>query len=155
MTYITFSTLSGTATVMRFADRTSTNGTLTAYRSIRELGLTEHVTVVAGQEHRWLAYVARRYRSGRHVAKLPLVVAFHGRNGSARYLAQQTQWADVAEARGLVLVFPSSTRMSRHPCPVTAFIDVRATGRVTSAVPGSGGSSPTSGSAEPARGGYR
>lgn len=92
--------------VMRFADRTSTNGTLTAYRSIRELGLTEHVTVVDGQEHRWLAYVPRRFRSGRHAAKLPLVVAFHGRNGSARYLAQQTQWADVAEARGLVLVFP-------------------------------------------------
>ncbi len=39
---------------------------------------------------------------------LPVVLAFHGRNGSGRYMAQQTGWHEVAEARGFIVVYPQA-----------------------------------------------
>jgi poly(3-hydroxybutyrate) depolymerase len=94
---------------LRFADRDSTVGTLVRYQSARDLGLREYRATLAGYERRWYVYLPKRYKwLTRHGAELPVVFAFHGRNGSSRYVAQQTQWDGVAEDRGFIAVFPQS-----------------------------------------------
>lgn len=94
---------------LRFADRDSTVGTLVRYQSAQDLGLREYRATLAGYERRWYVYLPTQYqRLTRRGAELPVVIAFHGRNGSSRYLAQQTQWDDVAEDRGVIAVFPQA-----------------------------------------------
>jgi poly(3-hydroxybutyrate) depolymerase len=94
---------------LRFTDQDSVNGHLVPFLTAKQMRLTPYIGTFAGQTRRWLVYLPTHYRAltsrGR---KLPVVLAFHGRNGSGRYMAQQTEWHKVAEARGLIAVFPQA-----------------------------------------------
>jgi poly(3-hydroxybutyrate) depolymerase len=101
---------------LRFADQDSTNGSLVRFQSAKDLGLGEFRGTFGGNERRWYVYVPKRYaKLTRGGVELPVVMVFHGRNGSSRWVAQQTQWADVAEDRGFIAVFPQAA-----PPPGTA-----------------------------------
>lgn len=94
---------------LRFTDQDSINGHLVPFRTAKQMRLTEHTATIAGQTRRWLVYLPTRYRQlTNHGRKLPLVLAFHGRNGSGRYMAQQTGWHQVGEARGFIVVYPQA-----------------------------------------------
>lgn len=94
---------------LRFTDQDSVNGHLVPFRTAKQMRLTEYIATLAGQPRRWLVYLPTNYREltarGR---TLPVVLAFHGRNGSGRYMAQQTGWHEVAEARGFIVVYPQA-----------------------------------------------
>jgi poly(3-hydroxybutyrate) depolymerase len=94
--------------VVRFPDNKSYNGTLHAEKSIADMGLTETIkSLRPGEPRRWLTYVPPQYQ--KLVAegkKLPLLFSFHGRNGSARFQAQISQWHDVARDEGFIVVYP-------------------------------------------------
>jgi poly(3-hydroxybutyrate) depolymerase len=94
---------------LRFADHDSTNGSLVGFQSAQDLGLDDFRGTFGDSERRWYVYVPKKYaKLTRRGAELPVVMVFHGRNGSARWVAQQTQWADVAEDRGFIAVFPQA-----------------------------------------------
>jgi poly(3-hydroxybutyrate) depolymerase len=102
--------------VVRFEDRLSNNGTLTEFKSVADMRLQEFRADLAGYQRRWYVYRPSNYASLTAGGKqLPVVLVFHGRNGSARYVAQQTRWADVAEARGFIAVF-----VAADPAPGTS-----------------------------------
>ncbi|RRH79533.1 hypothetical protein EH244_31830 [Variovorax beijingensis] len=94
--------------VVRFPDNKSYNGTLHAEKSIADMGLAETIkSLRPGEPRRWLTYVPPQYQ--KLVAegkKLPLLFSFHGRNGSARFQAQISQWHDVARDEGFIVVYP-------------------------------------------------
>ncbi|MDR6890773.1 MULTISPECIES: PHB depolymerase family esterase [Variovorax] len=94
--------------VVRFPDNKSYNGTLHAEKSIADMGLTETIkSLRPGEPRRWLTYVPPQYQ--KLVAegkKLPLLFSFHGRNGSARFQAQISEWHDVARDAGFIVVYP-------------------------------------------------
>jgi len=96
--------------VLRFLDDTRVNGSLHAWESISEMGLTEsskEFSAAAGGKQRWLIYVPTNYAAltagGK---KVPLVFSLHGRKGSARWQAMMTQWHKIAEAKGFIIVYP-------------------------------------------------
>lgn len=94
---------------LRFTDQDSVNGHLVPFRTAKQMRLTEYTATLAGQTRRWLVYLPSNYRKlTAHGRTLPLVLAFHGRNGSGRYMAQQTGWHEVAEARGFIVVYPQA-----------------------------------------------
>jgi hypothetical protein len=94
---------------LRFTDQDSVNGHLVPFRTAKQMRLTEYIATLAGQARRWLVYLPSNYRKlTTHGRTLPLVLAFHGRNGSGRYMAQQTGWHEVAEARGFIVVYPQA-----------------------------------------------
>jgi poly(3-hydroxybutyrate) depolymerase len=94
---------------LRFTDQDSVNGHLVPFQTARQMRLTEYTTTLGGQTRRWLVYLPSNYRKlTAHGRRLPLVLAFHGRNGSGRYMAQQTGWHEVAEARGFIVVYPQA-----------------------------------------------
>ncbi|MDR6456531.1 poly(3-hydroxybutyrate) depolymerase [Variovorax beijingensis] len=94
--------------VVRFPDNKSYNGTLHAEKSIADMGLTETIkSLRPGEPRRWLTYVPPQYQ--KLVAegkKLPLLFSFHGRNGSARFQAEISEWHDVARDEGFIVVYP-------------------------------------------------
>lgn len=95
--------------VVRFPDNKSYNGTLHAEQSIIDMELIETSKELRAGEgpRRWLTYVPPNY--SQLVAdgkKLPLMFSFHGRNGSARFQAQISQWHDVAKTAGFIVVYP-------------------------------------------------
>jgi poly(3-hydroxybutyrate) depolymerase len=94
---------------LRFTDQDSVNGHLVPFRTARQLRVTEYTATIGGQARRWLVYLPSNYRKLTAKGRtLPLVLAFHGRNGSGRYMAQQTEWHEVAEARGFIVVYPQA-----------------------------------------------
>ncbi|WP_217567234.1 PHB depolymerase family esterase [Streptomyces sp. GbtcB7] len=94
---------------LRFTDQDSVNGHLVPFRTAQEMGLRWCTKTIGGASRRWLVYLPTRYRSlTRHGRRLPVVMSFHGRNGSARFHAQQSYWADVAEKYGFIAVFPQA-----------------------------------------------
>jgi poly(3-hydroxybutyrate) depolymerase len=94
---------------LRFTDQDSINGHLVPFRTSQQLRLTQYNATIDGQPRRWQVYLPTNYHKlTAHGRKLPLVLAFHGRNGSGRYMAQQTEWHEVAEARGFIVVYPQA-----------------------------------------------
>lgn len=93
--------------VVRFNDDTTVNGSVQVQQNAEQMGLTDTTAQIAGTERRWLTYLPKNYAQltagGR---TLPLVLSFHGRNGSARWQAQISRWHEVAEARGFIVVYP-------------------------------------------------
>lgn len=94
--------------VVRFPDNKSYNGTLHQEKSIADMGLIETTKELRpGDPRRWLTYVPPQYAQlvaeGR---RLPLLFSFHGRNGSARFQAQISEWHDVARSEGFIVVYP-------------------------------------------------
>lgn len=93
--------------VVRFRDDTRTNGSLRPDLTIAEMGLLETTKEFNGESRRWLTYLPSNYDSlvaqGR---RLPVIFSFHGRNGSARWQAQISEWHKVAETEGFIVVYP-------------------------------------------------
>ena len=120
--------------VVRFPDNKSYNGTLHPEQSIADMGLIETIKELRpGVPRRWLTYVPPNYAqlvaAGK---KLPLLFSFHGRNGSARFQAQISQWHDVARDEGFIVVYPHglgatwTTSIAADNVDVEFFLDLLA-----------------------------
>lgn len=118
--------------VVRFPDNKSYNGTLHAEKSIADMGLAEtHKALRPGEPRRWLTYVPPQYQQlVAEGKKLPLLFSFHGRNGSARFQAQISEWHDVARDEGFIVVYPHglqatwTTSIDANNTDVQFFLDL-------------------------------
>lgn len=59
-----------------------------------------------GIDRQYLVYIPAAYRGS---AKLPVVVAYHGASTSMRNYFENTLWYNIADEKGIMLVFPEST----------------------------------------------
>ncbi|MGR4871536.1 PHB depolymerase family esterase [Variovorax sp. LARHSF232] len=96
------------AKTVRFFDDNRTNGTLHANQTIEDMKLIETTKeFVSGSPRRWLAYLPSNYAAlTAGGQKLPLVISHHGRNGSGRWQAITSQWHEVGEKYGFIVVYP-------------------------------------------------
>lgn len=69
-------------------------------------GYSEHTLVSGGQERAYLLYIAESYDATRPA---PLVLSLHGFASNPRQQAEFSQWDEIADAHGFLLVFPRGT----------------------------------------------
>lgn len=94
---------------VRFFDDSRTNGSIRQNKSISDMKLIEttKVLVAGAPARRWLTYLPNNYAAlTANGGKLPLVISYHGRNGSGRWQALISEWHSVAEQRGFIVVYP-------------------------------------------------
>ncbi len=93
---------------VRFFDDSRTNGSIHANQTIEEMKLVDTTKeLIAGSPRRWLTYLPSNYAAlTANGQKIPLVISHHGRNGSGRWQAITSQWHEVGEKYGFIVVYP-------------------------------------------------
>lgn len=76
-------------------------------------GLEKHSMVLDGYTRIWYAYVPESVKKQGRPA--PLVIAMHGRNGSAEMFISASGMTRVAEERNFIVVFPEAGGYQQHP----------------------------------------
>jgi poly(3-hydroxybutyrate) depolymerase len=114
------------ARTVRFFDDNRTNGTLHANQTIEELKLIETTKeFVPGSPRRWLTYLPSNYAAlTAGGQKIPLVISHHGRNGSGRWQAITSQWHEVGEKYGFIVVYPQGNGATWSTSIAPANVDV-------------------------------
>jgi poly(3-hydroxybutyrate) depolymerase len=85
------------------------NGDLRAYTDPEKMGYIKKNLVVDGWRREWYEYVPASVKAMGPNAAVPLVVAMHGRSGVGREYVGRSGWDKVAEDRGFIVVYPSSS----------------------------------------------
>ena len=79
-----------------------------------QTGLTEaRAALVPGMENIWYEYVPKCY-DGK--TAMPLVVQLHGGGNDGRRWAEATVWHELAERKGLIVVYPNSPDFGAWTC---------------------------------------
>ena len=89
--------------------RNDTYGTYQARVNFTELGFIKHVNDTSlnlndGVERTWYEYIPEKVRNTNE--KVPLVFYFHGINCTPLYGVEQSNWLNIAEKEGLIVVYP-------------------------------------------------
>ncbi len=86
---------------------------------------------VRASSRRWLTHVSAAVpATGRRQARSCPLFSFHGRNGSARFQAQISEWHDVARDEGFIVVYPHglqatwTTSIDANNTDVQFFLDL-------------------------------
>lgn len=114
------------AKTVRFFDDNRTNGTIHANQTIEDMKLIDTTKqLVSGSPRRWLTYLPSNYAAltagGK---KIPLVISHHGRNGSGRWQAITSQWHEVGEKYGFIVVYPQGTGATWNTSIAPTNVDV-------------------------------
>lgn len=114
------------AKTVRFFDDNRTNGTLHANQTIEDMKLIETTQeFVSGSPRRWLTYLPSNYAAlTAGGQKIPLVISHHGRNGSGRWQAITSQWHEVGEKYGFIVVYPQGNGATWNTSIATTNVDV-------------------------------
>lgn len=114
------------AKTVRFFDDNRTNGTLHANQTIEDMKLVEtSKEFVAGSSRRWLTYLPSNYAAlTAGGQKIPLVISHHGRNGSGRWQAITSQWHEVGEKYGFIVVYPQGNGATWNTSIAPTNVDV-------------------------------
>lgn len=93
---------------------------LRPFASNLEKGMDYVNLTVEGTRREFYVYVPSAVKNGK-ISNVPVVIVFHGANGSGDDIAARTGWDKVAEERDFIAVFPTGSRTNAKVKVATAW----------------------------------